>query len=599
MTAITTMSDERLCLSAPQLARFRSAGEARPFAAGEVLLEPGERDYPFLLVGEGRVEVVRPATPDRPEVVLAQWGPGEFAGEWGLISGEAALLATRAIEPGLAHEIPRERFVEVLSEDGELSRTVMRELLRRREALLAGEAAHSIEILGAAESAASYVLRSWAERERIAFTWLDVDDRAGAALSRVLGCRREELPVAITPTATIRRTTPQQLSDVLGLAYRDVGQTLDLVVVGAGPAGLTAAVYGAADGLSTLLLDAVATGGQAAASPRLENYLGFPDGISGEELASRGLIQAQKFGATVSFPSIVHSLKPVEDDICLYLLDGTEVRARAVIVATGASYRRLPLARWRDFEGAGIFFAATKIEAEFCRGEPVVVVGGANSSGQAALFLASRGSPVTLVVRGDQLETGMSDYLARRIREHPRIETHFGTEVTALHGHDRLSGIDLTRRSDGTVTALPCACLFCFIGATPATGWLDGVSLDDHGFVLTGRDLVDPDLPLVWTTIGRRPLAFETSTPRVFAVGDVRHGSAKRVAAAVGEGASAIPSVHRAIAAVGIEADRAGPPVTSAENTRARRQGSPARNEKEDANTNTVTQSSLVSVPPS
>jgi len=554
--------NERVRLSKAQLARLRAAGELRRFTAGELLLGPGERDYPFLLLREGRAEVVRCATPDRPEVVLGRWGPGDFAGEWGLITGEAALLATRATEPGLLHEIPRERFLEVLSRDGELSTVVMREMLRRRDALRAGEGVRSVEILGVAQSPASYALRSWAERQRIAFTWLDADDPAGAALARALGSGRAELPVAITPTATIRRATAGQLSDNLGLAYHNRGRTLDLVVVGAGPAGLAAAVYGASEGLSTLLLDAVSIGGQAAASPRIENYLGFPEGTSGEELTSRGLIQAQKFGATVSTPSVVDGLKPLDDVIRLHLTDGTDVRAQAVVIATGARYRRIPLARWHDFEGAGIFFAATEIEAEFCRGERVVVVGGANSSGQAALFLASRGSPVNFVIRHDKLEAGMSDYLARRIRQHPRIDIHLGTEVTALHGHDRLAGVDLTRRSDGAVQELPCAGLFCFIGATPATGWLDGVCLDDDGFVLTDAGLTDQDLPPVWATVGRRPLPFETSMPRVFAVGDVRRGSMKRVAAAVGEGSSAIPSVHRAIA-IGIDADVAGPPPTS------------------------------------
>jgi thioredoxin reductase (NADPH) len=560
--ARTAVFDERVRLSRPQLAHLRAVGEVRRFTAGGVLLEPGERDYPFLLIEEGRVEVVRFATPDRPELVLDRWGPGEFAGEWGLITGEGAFLAVRAVESGLLHEIPRERFLRVLSEDGELSRLVMREMLRRREVLRADEGAAGVEILGASESPASYALRSWAEHQRIAFSWLDVDEPAGAALARALGCGREELPVAITPTATIRRATARQLSENLGLAYRDAGRTLDLVVVGAGPAGLAAGVYGASEGLFTLLLDAGSIGGQAAASPRIENYLGYPDGISGEELTSRGLIQAQKFGAIMSTPSAVAALRPVDDIVHLDLADGTDVRARAAVIATGATYRRLPLARWHDFEGSGIFFAATEIEAEFCRGEPVVVVGGANSSGQAALFLASRASLVNLVVRHDLLEAGMSEYLARRIREHPRIDTHLGTELTALHGRDHLSGVDVTRRRDGTVRELRCACLFCFIGATPATDWLDGVALDDHGFVLTGTDVTDQDLAPVWAELGRRPLPFETSMPRVFAAGDVRHGSTKRVAAAVGEGSSVIPSVHRAIA-TRIEADTAGPPATS------------------------------------
>jgi thioredoxin reductase (NADPH) len=291
----------------------------------------------------------------------------------------------------------------------------------------------------------------------------------------------------------------------------------------------------------------VATGGQAAASSRIENYLGFPDGISGEQLTSRGVVQAQKFGATVSTPCAVSSLELDGDLIRLQLTDGTDVPTRAVVIATGARYRRLPLNRWHDFEGAGIFFSATEIEAQGCHGEPVVVIGGANSAGQAALFLATHASGVALVVRGDSLSAEMSEYLVDRLQEHPGITIHLGTEVTGLRGEDGLIGVELTRHVDGAVIPAPCTGLFCFIGATPATAWLDGVELDDDGFVLTDTELDDDRLSPVYATLGRRPLPFETSVPRVFAVGDVRRASMKRVAAAVGEGSSAIPSVHRAI----------------------------------------------------
>jgi thioredoxin reductase (NADPH) len=551
-----TEDDQSHLLDEDQLTRLRAIGEARRFAAGEVLVTPGQRDYPFQLLDEGGAEVVRSATPDRPEMVLRHWGPNEFAGEWGLITGQAAFLTIRATSAGQLHELPRDRFLAALSEDGDLSNTIMREMLRRREVLRSGEGAASVEILGVEQSAAAHALRSWAERQRIAYTWLDVNEPAGAALAQALGCTLDELPIALTPTTTLQRATVGELSDNLGLAYHDDGQTRDLVVIGAGPAGLAAAVYGASEGLSTLLLDAVSTGGQAAASSRIENYLGFPGGISGEELTSRGLVQAQKFGAMVSTPCVVERYEVGDDCIRLELTDGTEVPARAVVIATGARYRRLPLERWHDFEGAGIFFSATEIEARACEGEPVVVVGGANSAGQASLFLASRSSTVDLVVRKDDLSAGMSDYLVRRVREHPRIEIHLGSEVTGLRGEEALSGVELTRRSDGVVQERPCAGLFCFIGATPATAWLDGVVLDDDGFVLTDTELSDDDLSPAWSALGRRPLPFETSVPRMFAVGDVRRASMKRVAAAVGEGSSAIPSVHRAIAAPRTEATR-------------------------------------------
>jgi thioredoxin reductase (NADPH) len=537
---------DRTLLNEAQLARLRAIGELRRFDAGEVLVALGQRDYPFQLLEHGGAEVVWTAG-DGSETVLRRWGAGEFTGEWGLVTGQLAFLTIRGAEPGLLHEIARERFLETLSQDGELSSVIMRELLRRRDALRTGEGAKSVEILGSARSRAAYAVRSWAERQHIPFTWLDVDEPAGAALAQTLGYASDDLPVVLTPTATIPRATAGQLSDNLGLAYRDLGEIRDLVVVGAGPAGLAATVYGASEGLSTLLLDAVATGGQAAATSRIENYLGFPNGISGEELTHLGLVQAEKFLATVSTPCTVASLKPDGDLIRLALTDGTEIRARALVIATGAHYRRLPLARWHDFEGAGIFFSATEIEAQGCSGQSVVVVGGANSAGQAALFLASKACAVDLVVRRDELSAGMSDYLVRRVREHPQITTHLATEVTGLHGDDHLTAVDLTHRSDGTVERRACSGLFCFIGATPATGWLDGVALDEHGFVLTDTDLADHDLSPAWVALGRRPLPYETSVPRVFAVGDVRRASIKRVAAATGEGSSAIASVHRAL----------------------------------------------------
>jgi thioredoxin reductase (NADPH) len=534
-------------LTRTQLTRLRSRGTERSFAAGEVLVAPGQRDYPFLLLDRGVAEVVRAESRDRPELVLRRWGPGDFAGEWGLITGEAAFLTIRGVEAGALQEIPRDEFLELLARDDELSRVIFPEFLRRREVLRTGEAAATIEIVGVAQSAAAHALRTWAERERVVHTWIDVAEPAGGALVGGLGLRADDLPVVITPTATLTRATVGELSENLGHSYRDLGTIRDLVVVGAGPAGLAAAVYGASEGLSTLLLDAVATGGQAAASSRIENYLGFPDGISGEQLTSRGVVQAQKFGATVSTPCAVSSLELDGELIRLQLTDGTEVPTRAAVIATGARYRRLPLNRWHEFEGAGIFFSATEIEAQGCHGEPVVVIGGANSAGQAAVFLAAHGSDVALILRGDSLSAGMSQYLIDRVQEHPGIAIHLGTEVTALRGEDRLAGVELTRHSDAAVMSVPCTGLFCFIGATPATAWLDGVELDDDGFVLTDTELDDGRLSAGYAALGRRPLPFETSVPRVFAVGDVRCASMKRVAAAVGEGSSAIPSVHRAI----------------------------------------------------
>jgi thioredoxin reductase (NADPH) len=535
-------------LTEAQRARLATVAIRREFIEGEVLIAPGDRDYPLMILESGGIEVVRTATLDRPESVIRTWGPGDFAGEWGLITGQVAFLEIRGTTPGVALVVPRDRLLRLLAGDAELSDVIMRELLVRRKVLRTGEGATSIEILGVAQSAAAHQLRSWAERQRIAYTWLDISSPEGASLARAVGCSSADLPIVLTPTATIPHATVGELSEHLGLSYRRSGETHDLVVVGAGPAGLAAAVYGASEGLSTVLLDGVSVGGQAAASSRIENYLGFPAGISGGDLMSLGLVQAQRFGATVSTPCGVESLTSNGNGLRLLLTDETDVLARAVVIATGAGYRRLPLERWRDFEGAGIFFSATEIEAGNCYGEPVTVIGGANSAGQAALFLAGRASHVELVIRGDDLSSRMSDYLVRRVRENPQITIRLGSEVTGLHGDESLEAVDISTPATGRVERRPSRAMFCFIGAVPETRWLEGVALDDQGFVLTDSDLTVGHLSSVWAELGRLPLPFETSMPGVFAVGDVRRASMKRVAAAVGEGSSAIMSVHRAIA---------------------------------------------------
>src|ERR1019366_5714310 len=327
----------------------------------------------------------------------------------------------------------------------------------------------------------------------------------------------------------LRRTTPGELAEHLGLSYhRAADKSIDVAVVGGGPAGLAAAVYGASEGLATILIDAVATGGQAAASSRIENYLGFPSGLSGAELTGRASIQALKFGAELSSPCKAASLDCSGGQLRVVLEDGTDIVTRSVIVATGARYRSLPLKRWPDFEGAGIYYAATEIEARVCGNQPVAVVGGANSAGQAALYLASRGSAVNVVVRGHDLFAGMSAYLADRLLATPQVTIHTDTEVTALHGDISLSRITLTNRETGEVHDAACSGLFCFIGAVPATEWLTRVALDEDGFIRTDTQLKDGDLGEIWAHMGRRPLPFETSMPAVFAAGDARSGSMKR-----------------------------------------------------------------------
>jgi thioredoxin reductase (NADPH) len=421
--------------------------------------------------------------------------------------------------------------------------------MARREFLRTSEAARSFKIIGGAQSAETLELRNWATRLNVVHSWLDVETDDGYRTLKSFGLDVTDLPVVITRTAILRDATPNVLAHELGLAYRSVpGKVYDIVVVGGGPAGLATAVYGASEGLDTLVLEGVAAGGQAGASARIENYLGFPSGLAGAELTAKALVQAQKFGAEIKSPYAVTSLR-MADDLVVTLSDGSEVSARSIVIASGARYRKLNLERWEDFEGNGIYYAATELEARASgtRGPEVAVIGGANSAGQAALFLASRGSRVRLVVRADDLGIEMSSYLATRILADSRIQLHLGTEVVGVDGGDHLDSIVLANKTAGTRESVPCNGLFCFIGAVPATSWLEGVLLDRSGFILTDTDLPETQPRDSFGLLGRQPLAFETSIPGLFAAGDVRHGSMKRIAAAVGEGSSAIRSVHQAI----------------------------------------------------
>jgi thioredoxin reductase (NADPH) len=386
-------------------------------------------------------------------------------------------------------------------------------------------------------------------RSRIPHEWLDPDQDASVeAMVQTSGVAPADLPVVCTGASVLRHATVGALAEYLGLTVANLStRTFDLVIAGSGPAGLAAAVYGASEGLRTLVLDSVAVGGQAGSSSRIENYLGFPTGVSGDELTQRALVQAEKFGAHLSSPCAATSLREENGHLVVRLSDGTNVVGRAVIAATGAMYRRLPIDRLADFEGNGVFYAATPLEAAVCAGAPVVVVGGGNSAGQAAMFLADNECSVALVIRGADLGKDMSRYLVDRIAAHARVQVHLSTRVTALEGERSLSAVQLAGPSGATI--LPCAGLFSLIGADPSSDWLSGcAALDEHGFVLTDLAIADADLDPSWASAGRRPLPFETSRPGLFAVGDLRSGSMKRVAAAVGEGSAAVRSVHQYLA---------------------------------------------------
>jgi len=548
-----SVSDAELAQAFPRLTeaqcvRMRAFGERQAVSVGDLLFQPGDVTYDLILIDEGAIDIVNTATFDKPEEVVVQHRAGAFLGELNLLTGQRVYLTARVAEAGTVYRIGPDPFRRLMSEDPELSDLLLKAFLARRRFLRDGPAARNIEIVGSGLSSTALALRTYAARQVLPHLWFDAETVEGKAVMSAAGLTVTDLPAVLTPSYTLRRTTPGELAEHLGLSYhRAADKAIDVAVVGGGPAGLAAAVYGASEGLATILIDAVATGGQAAASSRIENYLGFPSGLTGAELTGRASIQALKFGAELSSPCRAASLDCTGGQLRVVLEDGTDIVTRSVIIASGARYLSLPLERWSDFEGAGIYYAATEIEARVCGNQPVAVVGGANSAGQAALYLASRSSAVNLVVRGHDLLAGMSAYLADRLLATPQVTIHTDTEVTALHGDTALRRVTLTNRATGEQRDAACSGLFCFIGAVPATEWLTRVALDEDGFIRTDTQLSEEDLGEIWAHMGRRPLPFETSMPAVFAAGDARSGSMKRVAAAVGEGSSAIRSVHTAL----------------------------------------------------
>ncbi|MFC7362242.1 FAD-dependent oxidoreductase [Nocardioides astragali] len=533
------------------LVRLRAYGTSHEVAAGDILFAPGEPNENFVVIETAAVDVERPGTPDAPAALLSTHGPGQFLGELNLLTGQTPYLTARVSQAGAVTLIDKEAFARLMREDARLSDRILRMFVARRAYLRSGEGARSVEILGSRWCSESSALRTWAARQQVPHLWLDVDTTKGAALASAVQAGSLDLPVAIALGRIERNATPTSLAAMLGLQADHHDDTVrDVVIIGGGPAGLAAALCSASEGLDTLLLEGKSIGGQAAASARIENYVGFPSGIAGGELTSRALVQAHKFGAQVSNPCAVTGLSSVDGDLSVELESGSRVLTRCVVIASGAHYNTLPLDDWTQYENTSIFYAATELEARACAGGPVVIVGGANSAGQAAIFLAEAGSSVTLVLRGTDLEARMSRYLAGRVRAHPDITLSTATSVTALHGSRSLEAVDVQDAS-GTVTMLPCVGLFCFIGASPITDYLGEAARDAHGFVRTDRDLQPHDLGVMWQLMGREPLPYETSIPGVLAVGDVRAGSVKRVAAAVGEGSAAVASVHRLLASSG------------------------------------------------
>jgi thioredoxin reductase (NADPH) len=539
-------ADDRVAfptLDDAQLAALQALGNRRPVTARQYLFREGDAAYDFYVILSGAVEILLHAAGGE-ERVMVRHGPRGFLGELNMLTGLRAYLSARVAEPGVVLEVPNSVLRQVIATRPGLGDTILSAFLARRALLMRG-AAEAIRVVGSRFSPETLRIREFLARSGIPHEWVDPErDEAVERFLREFGVQPGELPVVIVSGSVLRRPTPGALSEYLGMTLDSLPERcFDLVVVGGGPAGLAAAVYGASEGLRTLGVEAFAVGGQAGASSRIENYLGFPTGISGGDLVQRAVVQAEKFGAHLTSPCIATSLREGAGHLVVHLSDGTDVGARAVIAATGARYRRLEVPRLADFEGSGVYYAATEMEARLCAASPVVVVGGGNSAGQAALFLAESGSPVRIVCRRPDLGASMSRYLVDRIEADPRIEVRTSSQVTGLDGGQTLTSVRVT--GAGAESVVPCAALFSFIGAEPETDWLSGcAAVDGGGFVLTDRALDEGDLGGRWEALGRRPLPFETSRPGLFAVGDVRAGSTKRVAAAVGEGSASVRSVH-------------------------------------------------------
>jgi thioredoxin reductase (NADPH) len=548
------VSPERAALMFPtltpgQIARVEAHGSTRPVRQGEVLIEAGDQTVPFLIVKAGQIEIVS-GSGDGERVVVVH-GPGAFTGEANMLLGRPALMRARVSAAGEVIELTRGDLLTLIQTDIEIGDILMRGFIYRRLELIA-QRIGDVVLLGSVHCAATLRIKEFLIRNGHPFSYIDLDSEPDVeALLDRLHVASADIPVLICRGVTVlRNPTNDAIAGCLGFNNNiDKVHVRDVLVVGGGPAGLAAAVYGASEGLDVLVLESSSPGGQAGSSSRIENYLGFPLGISGQELASRAQTQAQKFGAQIMIAKDAAALTCDRRPYGVRLGEGSTVSGRAVVIATGAEYRALAIGGLSRFLGAGVYYSATNMEAQLCKGEEVVVVGGGNSAGQAAVFLAATTQRVHVLVRSENLAGTMSRYLVRRIEDSPAIVLRTRTEIIAVDGDQHLRSVTWRDNTTGAIETHDIRHLFLMTGAVPNTAWLQGcVALDAKGFVKTGNTLTPEDLAAGHWPLARLPHPFETSLPGVFAVGDVRSGSMKRVASAVGEGSAAISLVHQVLA---------------------------------------------------
>jgi thioredoxin reductase (NADPH) len=536
-------------LTPAQIARLTPHGETMAIRKGQILTEPGDRHRKLFVVLSGSLEVVLPTMTGEKLVIVVE--PGSFTGEMSNLRGVGGLTRTRVREDGEVLAITDDQLRIVVQTDARLSELMMRAFILRRVLLVSAQQGDVI-LIGSRHSAGTLRVQQFLSRNAFPFVNLDVDsDPSVQALLDRFHVTVNDIPVVICRGENMAKNpSNEQLAECLGMNPHIDSETVrDVIVIGAGPAGLAAAVYAASEGMNVLVLESIAPGGQAGSSSRIENYLGFPTGISGQALAGRALVQAQKFGTEVAIANSAIRLRCEPKPFEIELSGARLVRGRAIIIASGVEYRKLALSNIERFHGVGIYYAATYIEAQLCKDEDIVVIGGGNSAGQAAVFLASNCKHVHLLVRSNGLAESMSRYLVRRIEDTPNITLRTCTQITDLEGDSRLERVTWHCTLDNRTETSAIRHVFLMTGAVPNTNWLEGcLALDEKGFVRTGTDLNANDMTSGRWPLTRQPYMFETTVPRIFAVGDVRCGSVKRVAAAVGEGSACVQLVHRALA---------------------------------------------------
>ncbi len=537
------MNDPRFPqLTQRQISILKDYGRIETYKKETIVFEQGDQQYDFVVILKG---VVRIENPYNDDAIIVKHLKNEFAGDSGMLSDRGSQFNAIAEKGTVLLHIVQERFKEAIGKYSDISDVLLNAFIQRQDTILQ-DYTGGIKLVGSGNSKEAYAIRDFMDKNHIWYTFLDVDtSKEALGLLEQFNISKDTLPIIVNSKGQVcQNPTMDQVARYSGVLMDFKDQIFDLLIIGAGPAGLAASVYAASEGLNVVTIDSNAPGGQAGKSSKIENYLGFPTGISGSDLANRAYVQAQKFGCNISIPHSAESIEHKENHFILCATNGKTIKSKALMAATGANYKKLPVSNIEDYEGSGVYYSATGMNANSCKGELVGVIGGGNSAGQAALFLAEHAKEVHVILRGNDLGAKMSDYLVQRIHADENIKVHLNTEVVELRGEHHLESV--TMDEEGEKSEMKITNLFTFIGAVPCSEWLKGLVLtDEKGFICTGPEIANDQLAECNIYKKRKPQSLETSIPGFFAVGDVRKGSVKRVASAVGEGSMAVSQVHQ------------------------------------------------------